>query len=714
MNSFIYKILKIIILTAVLSGLCLAQKRTLKVLDINVWSGLTYKGTIKMGEYESERRREKRFSALLIQIRASNPDVILIQEANPVVKYASRLGDSLSYDEIHFICNAGIKFGPLGIPSNLSEGQVILARPELDLEEYDIWKHSGAIGINSDNLNIHFDESIYSLVGKIKIDDKPVLIVNTHLYSALPMDSNLISVIDNLHHDGRISDEVYEEAYDDLLDGYNRQKEEMKDLVERIKDLPVEMPVIVGGDFNSAADSKLMNSFEKSGRVVNTLSYVKNSNKHSWDAASNTNALLELKYDRMHSSSFNIHDSISAFYDTAPRTIDHIFVNNKFSPNDILRSDITMDSLINGVHASDHFGIMSEIDLTNVLKNSAKETNEIEKLKDSRIEPLPILTYDSDVGLGYGAKLFVLNKLKLNESFDAIAFNSTKGERWYRLVFSVPDFELRQGKTYPLSIDATVDYDKWIKNNFYGVGNNSKYENEEIYQKEPLEIVLAFGHTFSPNFITQAGIKYRTVRNSDFSTNSQLVNLPPAINGGRVSYGSYFLNLKYDSRNSFVNPTKGVVFQIETEHAPAFKMNNVRFTRFGSWIQYYSTLFHPTTILALRLGVQSVIGNDLPVQSLISLGGNSSLRGYPADRFLDKAAATFNGELRFPIYWRFGGIAGFDAGKVWSSLSKFDLKNWPMNLTAGLRFYMNTFVIRLDIGFSKESTRIYFNFGQIF
>jgi hypothetical protein len=33
---------------------------------------------------------------------------------------------------------------------------------------------------------------------------------------------------------------------------------------------------------------------------------------------------------------------------------------------------------------------------------------------------------------------------------------------------------------------------------------------------------------------------------------------------------------------------------------------------------------------------------------------------------------------------------------------------------AGLRFYMNTFVVRCDVGFGKETTGLYFNFGQVF
>jgi hemolysin activation/secretion protein len=119
-------------------------------------------------------------------------------------------------------------------------------------------------------------------------------------------------------------------------------------------------------------------------------------------------------------------------------------------------------------------------------------------------------------------------------------------------------------------------------------------------------------------------------------------------------------------------------------------------------------------VLALRFGIQSLGGEDLPVQVLLPVGGNNTLRGYPQDRFLGKTSAVFNAELRFPILWRIGGVVGFDAGKVWNSLGEIDLTRWATNPTIGLRLYMKHFLVRFDIGFGKNSTGMYFNFGHIF
>ena len=97
-----------------------------------------------------------------------------------------------------------------------------------------------------------------------------------------------------------------------------------------------------------------------------------------------------------------------------------------------------------------------------------------------------------------------------------------------------------------------------------------------------------------------------------------------------------------------------------------------------------------------------------------SIGGNLTLRGSPQDRFLDKSNAVLNAEIRFPIFCRFGGIAGLDAGKVWNGLNKMDLCKWVWNEVLGVRLYMDTFVVRADAGFGSETTGFYLNFGQLF
>ena len=99
------------------------------------------------------------------------------------------------------------------------------------------------------------------------------------------------------------------------------------------------------------------------------------------------------------------------------------------------------------------------------------------------------------------------------------------------------------------------------------------------------------------------------------------------------------------------------------------------------------------------------------------LGGGSemnALRGFKLNRFLDKGKFMFNAEYRFPIWEKIGGNVFVDGGVVWSSWSDINLNKILVDIGWGLRYYLQNFVVRFDMGFSNEATGIYFNFGHLF
>jgi len=692
-----------------------AEQTNLRILTVNVWSGLDYKGAMRMGEYETQERRDTRYQALLAQVKEVDPDVIFIQEANPVTKYSARLASDIGFDKIHQVCQAGIKFGPFGIPSNFKEGMSILTRPSLDLRKQNIWKLSGGFGIYGDAVTIHFDESIFAIVGKIIVRNTPVYLVNIHLAALPHKDSELANHFERLMEEKKVGKGEFEHAMQTWIKRVERQEKEMKKLIKHLSRLPENSPVIVAGDFNAVPDSNTIQLFQSAG-FFDVYPLGNPNRPYSWDPADNQNIIYSSRGTNAKGVLLQGYDLLSSMGAKQPRRVDYVFLSSHFKPGCVKRSRIVLDSFIEKVQASDHFGVLAEISLDDVIETSAKEFKTVTPLPKAKFEFLPILMYDTNVGFGYGGKFFYLNPLKLNESFDLVVFNSTKGIRWYRLMFSLPDFELRQGKIYPLALDLLIDFDKWINRPFFGLGNDSKYKDEEIYTREPLEIRFSLSKGFSPYLVGQVGASYKTIRNYNFEEDSLLEDLEPELNRGRVKVTSLFANFRYDTRNSFINPSSGVVLQGEVEFAPKLGFTNVNFTRLTFWFQHYYELFYPKTVLALRMGFQSLIDGELPVQVLLPMGGSNSLRGYPQDRFLGKVNALFNAELRFPVFWRLGGVVGFDAGRVWNSLKEFKVcfNDWATNINVGLRFYMDTFVVRMDIGFSNETSGFFFNFGHVF
>ena len=198
-------------------------------------------------------------------------------------------------------------------------------------------------------------------------------------------------------------------------------------------------------------------------------------------------------------------------------------------------------------------------------------------LNNSEIELFPILNYDSDAGFGYGGKAFLYNQLDHNESFDITLYNSTKGERWYRFAYSFPDIERRQGKSYPFAIDIILDYDKWISYRYYGVEyfyHRDSLFDYETYTREPFEISAIFSRGFTDEFIVSAGLKYKTISSYNFNKNGELLKFDSYFNKRYIKTVSFLTTIKWDGRNSFINPDNGIVVQLDAEYAPELSFTN--------------------------------------------------------------------------------------------------------------------------------------------
>jgi outer membrane protein assembly factor BamA len=339
----------------------------------------------------------------------------------------------------------------------------------------------------------------------------------------------------------------------------------------------------------------------------------------------------------------------------------------------------------------------------------------------ANVEALPIFSYDSDVGFGYGGKLFLFDVIKTKESFDLILFNSTKGEQWYKFVFSIPDFESRHGKKFPISLDLVVEYDKFNKYYLYTMlydfdlttGSMKLIEpkTETKYEKANLGIFLSKG--FLKDFTGTIGLQFKSFSFYNVQDNPLIFYEYDRQRPEEKSYASLLLNCKWDARNSFINPKSGILAHFELEYNGEMSSGSEKYIRMLLSFQYYKEIFVKNLIAAFRFIRETTSSFDKSsVFSKIPIGGSSNLRGYPLDRYRFGEMILVNGELRFPIWWKFGSIAGFDFA-TGSVDEDFDNKNL-INAVLGLRFFMDNFIVRADLGVSKETMGLYLNFGHLF
>jgi outer membrane protein assembly factor BamA len=330
----------------------------------------------------------------------------------------------------------------------------------------------------------------------------------------------------------------------------------------------------------------------------------------------------------------------------------------------------------------------------------------------------PILMYDTDIGFGYGGRAKFVSYLAKKESFDLIAFNSTKGERWFVFTFSIPDFEIRQGTTYGLSFDFKAEYDRFLNYGYYGLGPGSLEDDRTDLAHETTSLNLTLGRGFTPRIVLEASYVLRWVRYSNLREGPLEGELLPLVEGGARFAPYVSLALKYDTSDSQIHPTRGFRLIVQDDLAAGFLgSRDASFNRITVDFRKYRRIFGEKDVFAARALVQYVGGGNLLLFDHASLGGGGTLnamRGYALNRFLDRGKFLINAEYRFPIFWRVGGNVFFDAGTVWPSLREIDLGKAAFDGGAGLRFYAPDFVARVDIAFGKEGMGLYFNFGHIF
>tara|TARA_Y100000590_G_scaffold156593_1_gene180040 strand:- start:2423 stop:3553 length:1131 start_codon:yes stop_codon:yes gene_type:complete len=339
-----------------------SESTSLKILTFNAWHGLvTDEGILKLGEYETSDRREVRYSQLLEELQRLDPDVIALQEANPLPEYATKIASDLGFDEIHQIANGGVKLFGWGIPLNVSEGLILLAREELNLELVGKIRLSGPwFSIQNTQVSFQLSETRYALIGKIRVEGKEIYILNTHLHAGFPFGDTYIDDLSELRNAGEITDSEYDFFDNRAKEASQRREEELFLAISWIRnETDNEHPIILLGDFNS---------IENSNEIRTILDYhfidafrEKNPGLSGFTSDSILNPKVRLMEENSLESQGQTDRFESKYLEIASR-IDYIFLSSHFQSKNILESFVTLNrSNEDGVYPSDHFAVFAEI-----------------------------------------------------------------------------------------------------------------------------------------------------------------------------------------------------------------------------------------------------------------------------------------------------------------------------------------------------------------
>ncbi len=337
----------------------------LRILDINVWSGLNYKGILKMGEYETAATREKRYQALCSQIKKLDPDIIGINEANKLPKYAERLAKNMGYAAFYHIGVGGVRLGAIGLPWNLREGDAILTKKYLKPQYLGRKQLSG--GYVGNWATFHLSDATQIIAIKITFQDRPIFIFATHWHSSLSDALYNLEKVQNSFNSGEITLKDYKTILGKINEGVDERISESKKTVDFIKEIAGNQLYILMGDFNAESGSQEINNLKKFGMVDVFQISNSDSSGFTWDPQRNLN--YKTYYSREHYSEkdLNTYNKLENFCDEIPKRVDYIFLGPSFLLDNksisIRSSKVVMKEVIHGVHTSDHYGVFAEIQI---------------------------------------------------------------------------------------------------------------------------------------------------------------------------------------------------------------------------------------------------------------------------------------------------------------------------------------------------------------
>ncbi|MFC2166186.1 outer membrane protein assembly factor, partial [Acidobacteriota bacterium] len=195
--------------------------------------------------------------------------------------------------------------------------------------------------------------------------------------------------------------------------------------------------------------------------------------------------------------------------------------------------------------------------------------------------------------------------------------------------------------------------------------------------------------------------------------------------------GSISLALIGDTRNSFVNPMRGLFWSVSSEFARTWLGSDVNYIKLFGQLYYYVPIGEDITwAIGLRLGAVPGENPVLIIEDRFRAGGPNTIRAFPLNSLGPKnklgeplggqAVFIFNQELRFPIYKSFHGGIFYDAGNVFALVQEMNFKDIRHSAGLGLRYMLPFGPIRFDWAYildpkpGETRSRFVFSIGHAF
>lgn len=224
----------------------------MRIATLNLWHGLAPGIGYTFHSLEPTFRRRQREILQSEWVAALNADILLLQEANPVIERAAELSKASGRLSFFQPDLTGIKFKGIGWPYNLNSGLVTLTHPTLGARSLGGLQLSGPRGWTKSWTSLQLSECRFALLVEFAHREwGRGLIVNVHLHHGLEFELSLRERVQKLAEDGSITSAAFGDLRSRLEEADQRRDGEIERLLGRLEDVKNRYGfLLIGGDLN--------------------------------------------------------------------------------------------------------------------------------------------------------------------------------------------------------------------------------------------------------------------------------------------------------------------------------------------------------------------------------------------------------------------------------------------------------------------------------
>ncbi|MBC7568211.1 MAG: BamA/TamA family outer membrane protein [Spirosoma sp.] len=270
------------------------------------------------------------------------------------------------------------------------------------------------------------------------------------------------------------------------------------------------------------------------------------------------------------------------------------------------------------------------------------------------------------------------------------------------------------GEQFILNYQISYSY---FPDKFWGLGKVAPDQNEESYTFRQYYLYGHLQRKVRNRVFVGFQYEYQRLLGIDYQAGGLFDQQQVA---GRDAYhiSGAGVSLTYDSRTNAFAPNQGGFYQILAIQFTPMLGSQFQYTSYTLDARRYWRLYRQQ-VLAVQAFGQFGAG-DVPLRSLSSFGGSSSMRGFYDGRYRSRDQIVVQAEYRIPLFWRIGAVGFAGVGNNGDRLTDLNLHDLKYSVGGGLRVALNRkerLNLRVDYGWGlgqSVSNGLYFQLGEAF